>query len=316
VQLADKIKETLGNDFSAARHAEIMQMLAAHPAAELSLADRFNAISYLQKTVLFGANMIGAYKGGAVDESEFPEEIDMLRRLAQATQYSPKMTRWMDARRHELVDSLTHDKNFMAQARSWKQLSVPERGELLTRLINRQSEIYAKGAIAFAKPRIVIAPDAGNEDKDCWIVSPPLTRDSSVNDLTLNLREGFLRDATVAEALMLAQHETVHHLTAQLAFAAYDNRLPPGHALGRDAALRLSRMMAGCNASSAITTSYKNDGEETLAYDQCARFGHEFFSADTLKGKFLSALHRTRALLDADSKKPGVTPVSAPDYSF
>jgi hypothetical protein len=316
VELADKIKETLSNDFSAARHAEIMKMLADHPVSELSLAERFNAISYLQATVLFGAKMIGAYKNDGVDESAFPEEIDMLQRLARATQYSPQMTRWMDARRQDLVSDLTADEAFMAQVRDWKKLSVPQRAGLLTQLIARQSRVYAKGAVDFAVPEVIVTPDEGHENNDCWIRVPPLGRISSVRDITLHLREGFLRDATVAEALMLAQHETVHHLTAQLALAVYDRKLPMPHPLEKDASLRLTRMRAGCNASSAINTSYKNDGEETLAYDQCARFGEEFFTPGTLKNRFASALSRTRALLEADSKKPGSHPVSAPDYVF
>jgi hypothetical protein len=224
------------------------------------------------------------------------------------------MQRWMNARRHELVTALVRDDEFTGRAKDWAKLDIGQRAALLKDLIRRQTHIYSRSAIDFAAPRVnIVAPGAAaRHGGDCWVDVPRIEKIESPNDMTLNIREDFLRDASAAQALMLAQHETVHHLTAQLALAVYDGKIGPRHPLHEDAANRLARMQNHCNASSAIGSAYESDGEETLAYDQCIRFGEEFFAGGqrSLKDRFLAALDRAFA---ASETQPAQKPkASAP----
>jgi hypothetical protein len=311
VKLAEKIRDTLEGDFSARKHAEIMRLLDETAPEQLSLHERFNAIAYLQATILFGAKMIDAYKkDGHVDEKQFPDEIKSLNRLARATHYSAKMNGWMDENRKALVAALARDPAFMQGVKDWNRLNLAARGGLLKTLIRRQAQIYAAGAIPFAAPEVRIV--SGRADADCWVAVPRIEKISGPADLSLNIGADFLREASAAQALMLAQHETVHHLTAQLALAARDGSLHRGHALYADAANRLARLQNHCNASSAIDSAYSSDGEETLAYAQCIRFGEEFFAGPgkSLKQRFMAAIDRI--LAPAETKPAQKHSASAP----
>lgn len=271
--LSDKISQTLSEEFSESNHDEIMRMLADSKPSEMSLSERFKALSYLQTMVTFIAKGNDLYKNGIVDEDIFKDEIREMHRFARTTQYSPATAHWMDARRSELVESLLTDSTFVALTRQWNNSLPADRAKLLSYLSERQTEIYAKDALPFAPPRTVVSPQSG----DCWTISPRIEKITGAGDIVINFGHDFLAEATLPQALMLAQHETVHYLMAQLALAARDGHLLPAHLLYNDALMRLARMQEHYNAHSAIDSVYLKDGEETLAYGECCAFAKDFF---------------------------------------
>lgn len=256
-------------------HNAFLSALAETPLESLSYEDRFLIYHYLQKLIL-------CYAHAWEDENKtrqseklaaiFSDELQWIGRIAAATQYSPVIYGWADVKRKELLDALRQPA-LAEKLAAWPRLSFDERRELIGGIVQLQADLYGFGAFRFAPPPL----EVHDKGADASVSAAHSLECIDPAAVPVALNQALFEEETPAAALLLAHHETIHHLTLQLAMAVHNGRLSSDHPLYPDAAIRLARIVGRGTAYAQIAAAYDHDGEENLAYDQQGRLYRELY---------------------------------------
>lgn len=199
-------------------------------------------------------------------ESLFNDEITLLKKIAEMTQYSPRLYGWAAECHANFIDAI-YEPEFYQRRLAWADMDIDERQACIVELMQKQAEAYSMGAIPLITPELKLFGTKGNAEGYVELnKNMDENRPSSVPVWLAS--DMFVTQPTYKMAMLRAYHEMIHHITLQLAVAVKDGRIGPDHPLYDDAVMKLERITNSAHIHGDITPVYAVDGEENLAYEQ------------------------------------------------
>ena len=253
-------------------HMEHNRLVNAFSKATLSdydHADIFKLSDYLE-TVILAFHSAWEDDDRSISEQNlekiFGEEIDLLKRIADATQYSPRLYSWA-AKCHEQFIEAIYEPDFYKRRLDWPDMNLEQRKEYIAEFMHKQAVAYSKGAAPFITPDLKLF-----ESEDAVEGYVSLNKNIEENhpaSVPVWLADNmFLGEPTHKRAMLRAYHEMIHHITLQLAFAVKEGKIKQDHPLYADGVMKLARIENSGHIHGALLPIYSVDGEENLAYEQ------------------------------------------------
>jgi hypothetical protein len=255
------------DSFHIALHRQIVDAIKTADVQSLPLRERAKGYAHLQDAVLF----LSA-ETGAVEPAKFPDELSALFKISAALRYSPALHEWMTQSRKTCVRGMKEDSTFTQQ--QWKSASPEERLDMIRLFVHDIMTAHGTDTLAFKTPNIDI--DDKIKSNGAFTTHVDGGGHPGSDHIRIHFGRKLLEHDSPLPALMMGYHESVHVLTAQLAFAAHAGDISPGHPLYRDACVNLEKMKAGAIADQSLPDHYHYDCDEELAYYQQDQFLSDF----------------------------------------
>ena len=250
-------------------HNSLVAAFAKATLSDYDHADIFKLSDYLE-TVILAFHSAWENKDRKISEEKlekiFGEEIDLLKRIADATQYSPRLYSWA-AKCHEQFIEAIYEPDFYKRRLDWPDMNLEQRKEYIAEFMHKQAEAYSMGAIPLITPELKLFGTKGSAEGYVELnKNMDENRPSSVPVWLAS--DMFTTQPTYKMAMLRAYHEMIHHITLQLAFAVKEGKIKQDHPLYADGVMKLARIENSGHIHGALLPIYSVDGEENLAYEQ------------------------------------------------